>query len=551
MNNYINYEIIFIKILLMQQFVLNCRYKGHEFNKVKYLCIDDQCKRNRLFCYQCFKDDNHKHKNYDNNHIFNVKEFKQKIQQDVEFLKDNHLKGHLFYQQVIKNLRILIRDIQYLLEHFQNTIQEIEQNPIVQLDLQNLDLILKQSQELEFCTASDELLNTLINVNQYQFKKDLQINTNKMSDELLEKVSDMKELSNQLNYNTEMRQIYKIQNLSYRLINIDRDNNIQSAAMSNNNQIALTKLQNKLQIWKDSKFYHQQQLNQNINICRFSEDSQYLFIGTQLGNLIQYDNTKQFNEIYNQQIHQQGILNLFCITSNIILSSSFDRAVIKTHLTNKQQLLKIQAHNDRVDGLDYDWSRKIIVSCSHDRSIKFWNDYDGSLQIEKINAHNNNKLFQVLCIKKYSRLVSLDQSKCFKIWLIQYEDKELQELQQIVNQDFIYNISLIFDQSFISQICSNYIQIHTISGKLVHVIQHDVKDIGNLNIQLAMYKFVQPEKMQSLLIKGKCNYHQQYQRNYKYVNMNYEQSIIQIFIQYIASYIDDKVYYKSSNPKEK
>ena len=39
-------------------------------------------------------------------------------------------------------------------------------------------------------------------------------------------------------------------------------------------------------------------------------------------------------------------------------------------------------------GLDYNKSQNIIASGSDDKSIKLWNGNDGSLIIEKLNAHN-------------------------------------------------------------------------------------------------------------------------------------------------------------------
>ena len=52
--------------------------------------------------------------------------------------------------------------------------------------------------------------------------------------------------------------------------------------------------------------------------------------------------------------------------------------------------MKINAHNDNIYGLDYNKSQNIIVSGSNDASIKLWNGNDGTLIIEKLNAHNNN-----------------------------------------------------------------------------------------------------------------------------------------------------------------
>ena len=53
--------------------------------------------------------------------------------------------------------------------------------------------------------------------------------------------------------------------------------------------------------------------------------------------------------------------------------------------------MKIIAHNDEINGLDYNKILNVIATGSDDKSIKLWNGNDGSLFIEKLKAHNNNK----------------------------------------------------------------------------------------------------------------------------------------------------------------
>ena len=44
--------------------------------------------------------------------------------------------------------------------------------------------------------------------------------------------------------------------------------------------------------------------------------------------------------------------------------------------------------------MDYNSNLNIIASGSYDHSIKLWNGFDGSLIINKLNAHNNNTEIQ-------------------------------------------------------------------------------------------------------------------------------------------------------------
>ena len=52
--------------------------------------------------------------------------------------------------------------------------------------------------------------------------------------------------------------------------------------------------------------------------------------------------------------------------------------------------MKIEkAHNSDIYGLDYNMTLSIIASGSDNKSIKLWNGNDGSLIIEKFNAHDS------------------------------------------------------------------------------------------------------------------------------------------------------------------
>ena len=50
--------------------------------------------------------------------------------------------------------------------------------------------------------------------------------------------------------------------------------------------------------------------------------------------------------------------------------------------------MKIIANDGSMYGLDYNKSQNIIASGSAHKSIKLWNGNDGSLILERLNAHN-------------------------------------------------------------------------------------------------------------------------------------------------------------------
>ena len=50
--------------------------------------------------------------------------------------------------------------------------------------------------------------------------------------------------------------------------------------------------------------------------------------------------------------------------------------------------MKIEnAHNDFIEGIEFDKSNDFIISCARDCSINFFNRIDGKLQIYKNKAH--------------------------------------------------------------------------------------------------------------------------------------------------------------------
>ena len=75
--------------------------------------------------------------------------------------------------------------------------------------------------------------------------------------------------------------------------------------------------------------------------------------------------------------------------------NSTHKQIIKTDFNLKKSLLIIDAHNDYIIGLDYNKSIDVIVSGSHDKAIKLWSGKNGSLIIEKQNAHN---VIQNICL---------------------------------------------------------------------------------------------------------------------------------------------------------
>ncbi|KAM3137483.1 hypothetical protein pb186bvf_010456 [Paramecium bursaria] len=76
------------------------------------------------------------------------------------------------------------------------------------------------------------------------------------------------------------------------------------------------------------------------------------------------------------------------------LTSSYDGNIIKTVTKPKQQLFKLPAHTNSIYALDYNEIDDIIVSGSHDKSIKLWSGREKCILINKLINNNKNLLIQ-------------------------------------------------------------------------------------------------------------------------------------------------------------
>ncbi|KAM3136066.1 U3 small nucleolar RNA-associated protein 13 [Paramecium bursaria] len=471
----------------MKQFHQICSYKGHEQNKIKYVCLDPQCQNKRLICSQCLLDKFHMHDNETMHSYFDQKGLQAYIQQKI-----NKVKKQQAEEQKIKNILV------------QKSIKLVD-GIFLQLDsiLENIKEFQQPSQEYDYIKSLETYLNNIKetklrlidyeSVSQLVCKKYEQSRVQQIKDQRKMPINNKQYQKHKLIMGT--LKVQKLKDINYDIIKLDQltDNDIYTASISKDLKLIVSGGTDQiLKIWNysDYKFIKQYEYLSQVFISKFTDDSKFLYIGTSNGSLYCYDNDNDIKENFQKQIHSGGILNLYCITNYQVLTSSVDKTVIKTDILTKQQVFKIKAHEDSIYGLDYNKLKDLIVSCSYDKSIKLWKNNNGELVIENKNAINC-QIKSILFINN-NQLISLSDN--INIW--QINGKELISIKTIADNNQINNISLVLNQSQVLLICKNYLKFYTILGELVNTIKHDVKDFK-------LMRGVQLDSGKAIIIQGK------------------------------------------------
>ena len=64
-------------------------------------------------------------------------------------------------------------------------------------------------------------------------------------------------------------------------------------------------------------------------------------------------------------------------------------------------MFDIKAHEDRIDGLDYDPIRNLILSGSSDKAIKIWDGDNGKLMIVNLDAADEEVKQNAISITRF------------------------------------------------------------------------------------------------------------------------------------------------------
>jgi len=112
--------------------------------------------------------------------------------------------------------------------------------------------------------------------------------------------------------------------------------------------------------------------------------------------------------------HSDTVFDLALIsTSNLLVSSSLDKAIRLWDLTTNTCKFTLQGHNSAVYGLKV-ISSEVLASASDDRTIKLWSIKDGSL-IRTLTGHTGTILWS-LDLYDSQTLVSGSFDQTIKFW---------------------------------------------------------------------------------------------------------------------------------------
>ncbi|KAM3131715.1 hypothetical protein pb186bvf_016246 [Paramecium bursaria] len=236
------------------------------------------------------------------------------------------------------------------------------------------------------------------------------------------------------------------------------------------------------------------QFDLNIWKCRFSDDSNFIFFGDQIGQLYQFNIQKDFQLICATKVHSSWFNDIKIINNEQVVSCSNEKQIIVTDLKNKQQLLNISHfHKGDINQLEYDSLKNIMISCSDDKSIKFF-QMNGNLFINQQNAHNDS-IFQVQLINNNRNLLSRTD-KQFKKGKIDYYKRALKQTKTQIEKDSLYSFYFAQNDQILIKMYSKYLLILDKQFKVIKKYKHKIKDF------FCAFYSNQPVSLNYLLIQG-------------------------------------------------
>ncbi|KAM3135634.1 hypothetical protein pb186bvf_012305 [Paramecium bursaria] len=434
-----------------------CNVVNHQQELIKYVCIHDD---------QCLYEELHKHEEINNNHLINHKKFTDLIQQNVkELIQKQNINLNQF-KIAIDNINGLISNISQYMSEITKIVYYYQKNTVSDHDLDTLQQYIKDGEAINFTLLDEETLDNF-EINQI----------NKITSSIIKNVQHIEYWAENFQYLAPLIKEAKYENI---IVKESQDNNeIYSAQISNVFQyVAFGGDDKLLQIWslEQNEMIYQIQLDFDLDSYRFSDDDRFLFVGLGDGQLIQFDCYDDFNQVFSYELHDDSIQIIYCVTDEDLITASLDKSIKSSNINEiiAQNYLINMAHQDIIKDIDYDKDNEILVSCSIDQSIKFW-DNEGNLQINRQQAHDN-QINQVKSYKKINNLISLDV-QTIKIWKINYEQKII-ELERTFNDKFdIVNFSIVLNSQFFIFVCQNCVKVYTFSGEQLNQFNNNIEDL--------------------------------------------------------------------------
>ncbi|KAM3129960.1 hypothetical protein pb186bvf_017962 [Paramecium bursaria] len=327
-----------------------------------------------------------------------------------------------------------------------------------------------------------ELIEELININ--NMKKELVQQLQDQLNVIIKSQTNSEIIDNRSNSNTQDEQITDCfeneeQKIKYDPIyNFKTLSRLNSSSISNQEQY-LTYIDNSESIQfvnikmkkKDRIFY----LKDIIQKQQFNNNSNLLFSGDYDGNLYCFNIKSKLKQLRKIQTKIKFFSDLRVIKDRVIMSSLTDKIIIVYDIISNRIINKVQ-DTHYVYQTDYDYDKQIIVSCSGNQSIKFFNSNNERL-INENDPHVVLFAIQIQLIKKSNLLTRY--SDAIKLWEIRYDTKCLVKLGEFKNFDCIYNFYSVCDDQKIVVITKHQLKIIDSNFELIYVTNHDVTSLSS------------------------------------------------------------------------
>ncbi|KAM3133767.1 hypothetical protein pb186bvf_014176 [Paramecium bursaria] len=453
--------------------IKNCLNQGHQEYKLSHICILVGCNQTtRLCCLECIKYGVHNHEKQDKNHIINrdqlfshITNQHDKIKKDLDQYQSYWIN---LFMRIIEECQVIEKSLNDYANQYQIQIHNI---------MKNFELGLSYIKDNNFESQDDVKINNILNIfNQLKFdsqssKQLIEKPLEQIKQQLyqLEIIINQYQDNNTISHDT----IIDLKNREYVIREIDQSNsNYYGSSISQNQKYLAYGGEGKILKVYDielKKIIKEIQLGYEMNVCLFTQDSSQLYVGLDRGFACGYDVQKDFKRIYKQQIHSHHITNLITIQNQQLITCSTDKSIIKVDIKRKKQIFKLTSHTDKILAIDY--KDEIIVSGSHDESIKLWNCRNLCMLINKEQSHYN-VIRQIQLINNNKNILSLDYEGNLYKWKIDLIRKDLIKLQQFSDQNTINNFYQVNQDQNLLLICNTYVKILNQQGETIKTIQH-------------------------------------------------------------------------------
>ncbi|KAM3138862.1 hypothetical protein pb186bvf_009065 [Paramecium bursaria] len=434
-----------------------CIIKGHENFQSSHICTFKECDQiTRWVCVECTAKQIHSHQQIQTKHIMNKEEFTIYINQEVNNESKVKKEEIQFY---ITKLHKIKKQIKQLQEYFTSFYEVFDNQDVSQV---------KKTLEEDYLSLSSEQISKAV--------KKLQNIQAKYHRNLV--IDFIQSIQTQLNVTIDkntQHQEGSVSNINENLtfinyFELQSNQQILSAQISPNEQyLAFGGKLKSLMIYNltSKQLIREIKLDQMINVCEFSEDSQHLYVGCQNGYICCFDSGNNFRQVCYQQIHNDNIYGLTQKSSYLITSCMTD--IIVTDQNSLIQVVKIaDAHRDCINSIDYNTTNDVIVSGSQDQSIKLFQGKTGKVLIDKQNAHQQG-VDQIKFINNL-KIVSLDQNNILRQWQIDYFNKDIKCINELEDINYIYNFINI--KLNLITICQNFVKIYDDNFQFKYQLSH-------------------------------------------------------------------------------